>query len=74
MVQTQMAKDQSSGQILFLNRHIGIESHFMVSDFVSVGASRTRITTHYRHPAWEQAANNVKGWVTGGSQSCWLRS
>ncbi len=74
IVQTQMAKDQSSGQILFLNRHTGMENHFMVSDFVFLGAARTRITTHYRHPAWVRAANNGKGWVTGGSQSCWLKS
>lgn len=74
IVQTRMNKDQSGGQILFLNRHMGMERHFMVSDFVSLGAARTRITTYYRHSPWERAANNVKGWVTGGSQSCWLKT
>lgn len=72
IVRTELAKDEKTARIQFLSKRHGIESHYMVTDFTADGL-KTKVSTSYRFSAWERAAMNVKGWVTGGSQSCWLR-
>lgn len=73
IIRTEISNDGTSARIQFLNKRHGVESHYMVTDFTDIGNRRTKVSTSYRFSPWERAADNVKGWVTGGSQSCWLR-
>jgi hypothetical protein len=62
-----------SARVQYLSRRQGIESHYMATNFNVVDATTTGVSTAYRFPAWQRSVEDVKGWVTGGSQSCWLR-